>query len=374
MRMKYIQVSLFVPFVLSAVLHAAAITLVPSFNILGLAGLFSGKVLCASLVQEGPAKSHAVSAVTGARGVYSAPRPSYEEDVKAERKGDGAGEQEASEAGHGRTAEGETVAENGGKAVGSEGLPAANKDGAKTVGHNTAVAESADRSAPGDAAPPILNFSREKFYYDIYWVGIYVGNAVLEAVNKNGIISITSEVHSAPFISTFYKVEDYAESRVKDGRPFNFRIRQREGKYRSDKETIFDMGSGKITYYDYLKGTKDEHVTTDSMFWDVISGFYYLRTQGIAAEKTVFVDIFDSNKFLNAEVNVLGMERIKFTEKREIDAIVVKPILKSDGLFQNKGDIRIWLSNDENRFPVRVETKVPIGNVVAELKQVETEK
>jgi hypothetical protein len=134
------------------------------------------------------------------------------------------------------------------------------------------------------------------------------------------------------------------------------------------------MGSRKITYYDYLKGTKDEHGTTGSVPWDVISGFYYLRAQGIEANKTVFVDIFDSNKFLNAEVNVLGMERTKFTEKGEIDAIVVKPILKSDGLFQNKGDIRIWLSHDENRFPVRVETKVPIGNVVAELKQVETEK
>jgi hypothetical protein len=223
-------------------------------------------------------------------------------------------------------------------------------------------------------APRILHYTREKFYYDIYWIGIYVGSAVLEGVNDNGIVRITSQAHSAAFISNFYKVEDFAESKVRDGMPVNFRIRQREGRYRSDKETKFDVRNGKITYFDYLKGLREEHAGKRDVFWDVISGFYFLRTKEMEPKKTIFINIFDSNKFLNAEVSVLGKERVKFAGKGEIDAIVVKPVLKSDGLFQNKGDIRIWLSNDENRFPVRVETKVPIGKVVAELKKVKTER
>ena len=229
------------------------------------------------------------------------------------------------------------------------------------------------RSKRGET-PDLLNFAREKFYYDIYWIGIYVGSAVLEGVNENGMVKITSRAHSAAFLSNFYKVEDFAESKVKDGVPLNFRIRQHEGRYRSDKETKFDVRNGKITYFDYLKGLKEEHEGKRGVFWDVISGFYFLRTKGMELEKTIFINIFDSNKFLNAEVNVLGKEKIHFEGKGEIEAIVVKPILKSDGLFQNKGDIRIWLSNDGNRFPIRVETKVPIGKVVAELKKVETEK
>ena len=223
-------------------------------------------------------------------------------------------------------------------------------------------------------APKLLKFSREKFYYDIYWIGIYVGRAELEGVSDNGLVKITSQAHSGEFLSNFYKVEDYAQSTVKDGVPLNFRIRQHEGKYRSDKETKFDARNGKITYFDYRKGLREEHEGKRGVFWDVISGFYFLRTKGMEREKTIFINIFDSNKFLNAEVNVLGKEKIHFGGKGEIEAILVKPILKSDGLFQNKGDIRIWLSNDGNRFPIRVETKVPIGKVVAELKKVETEK
>ena len=72
-------------------------------------------------------------------------------------------------------------------------------------------------------------------------------------------------------------------------------------------------------------------------------------------------------------MNVIRKEKVKFAGKGETEAVVVKPVLKSEGLFQNKGDILVWLTDDENKIPVRVETKVPIGTVTAELKQVETE-
>lgn len=220
----------------------------------------------------------------------------------------------------------------------------------------------------------ILRTAHEKLYYDIYWLGIYVGRAVIEAVNKNGVERITSEVHSAAFISAFYRVEDYAESTLVDGMPVNFRIKQREGRYRSDKETVFDIYNKKITFFNYLKGTTDEHNFTGAAHWDVFSGFYFLRTMFFDVGKTVYIDIFDSNKFLKAEVSVLGKEKIKLYDDSEVDTLLVKPSIKSEGMFQNKGDIFIWLTDDESRIPVRIETKIPIGKVVAELKAMETGK
>lgn len=219
----------------------------------------------------------------------------------------------------------------------------------------------------------LLRYVRESFYFDIYWLGIYVGKAILEASSESGVVKITSQVYSAPVISTFYKVEDYAESRVINGAPANFRIKQQEGRYKSDKETVFDFNSNKITFSNYLKGTKDEH-QTDRVLWDVISGFYFLRTQPLEVGKTVYIDIFDSNKILQAGVNVLRKEKIELPETGEIDTIVVQPVLKSEGLFQSKGDILIWLTDDENRVPIKVETKVAVGNVVAKLKVLETER
>ncbi|MDI6890730.1 MAG: DUF3108 domain-containing protein [Thermodesulfovibrionales bacterium] len=219
----------------------------------------------------------------------------------------------------------------------------------------------------------IARFNKEKFYFDIYWLGIYAGEAALEAVNDSGALRITSRAHSAPFISTFYKVEDYAESLIINGRAVNFRIKQREGRYRSDKETIFDVSNRRVIYFDYLKGKKKEHII-NGVVWDVISGFYYLRAQPFTIGKVIYIDVFDSNKFYKTKVNVLRKEKIEISGRGEIVTVVVKPETKSEGAFHKKSDILIWLTDDEKRIPVRVETKVPIGKVVAELKYFEIEK
>lgn len=218
----------------------------------------------------------------------------------------------------------------------------------------------------------LLRGAKEKLYFDIYWMGIYVGNATLEGVKRGGRVVITSEVHSAPVISVIYKVEDHASSTVVDGKPVDFRIRQREGRYRSNKETLFDGADRKITYIDYRKGIRAEHEMKNEPVWDVISGFYYLRTLLLEAGKTLSLDVFDSNKMLKAEVHVLRKEKIAFPGKGEVEAFVVKPVLRTEGLFKHKGDILIWLTGDESRVPVRVETRVSIGKVVAELKRIET--
>lgn len=210
-------------------------------------------------------------------------------------------------------------------------------------------------------------FHNEKFSYDIYWLGIYAGKAVLETSQNKDTLRISSRANSAPFISTFYTVEDYAESLIKDGRAVHFRIKQREGRYRSNKETIFDINNKKIIYFDYLKNKKREH-DFNSIMWDVISGFFYLRTQPLIIGKVIYINVFDSNKFLKAEVSVLRKEKIKVDGIGEVCSIVIKPDLKSEGLFHRKGDIFIWLTDDEKRIPIKIETKVPIGKIVAKLK------
>ncbi len=366
--LRHISASLLLAFVVSGILHAAALVSLPGLGAAGLTGLLSTKSLYASLLQEEPAKPFEGDKTIKNHSPNSSARVSNGELRRVE------GTNETAEAdGGGTEATPRGASEEGDKNKDVSDDLQVKKDKGE-VSEVAGLLPGATRASKSVPAADIINFRREKFSFDIYWLGIYVGRAVIEAVKEGGIVRITSRVHSAPVISAFYKVEDYAESRVKDGRPFNFRIRQREGKYRSDKETVFDRDGGKITYYDYLKGIKAEHAVTDGVLWDVISGFYYLRTKALEPESTVFVNIFDSNKMLNAEVNVLGNGRVNLAEKGEIDAVIVRPVLKSEGLFQRKGDIRIWLSKDENKMPVRIETTVSIGKVTAELRQIETER
>jgi hypothetical protein len=228
------------------------------------------------------------------------------------------------------------------------------------------------RTGQTEGIPP--KSFRERLTFDLYWLGIYVGNAALEAVTEDNVTTITTEAHSAPFISNFYKVEDHSESRVVDGMPSSFRIRQHEGKYRSDKETRFDVKGRKVVYFDYLKDLRNEQEFDLPRLWDVVSGFYYLRTQQLEVGRTVYVDVFDSDKFLRVEVDVVKKDRVRVPGRGDVDAIVINPLLKSEGLFQNKGNVLVWLTDDESKTPVRVETEVPVGKVVAKLRGIETER
>jgi hypothetical protein len=37
------------------------------------------------------------------------------------------------------------------------------------------------------------------------------------------------------------------------------------------------------------------------------------------------------------------------------------------GLFMNQGNIRVWITTDERRMPVRMKEKVVIGSIMADL-------
>ena len=51
----------------------------------------------------------------------------------------------------------------------------------------------------------------------------------------------------------------------------------------------------------------------------------------------------------------------------DVNTIVIKPLMKSEGIFNRKGDLHIWLTDDEKRIPVRMQTKVAVGSITATL-------
>jgi hypothetical protein len=246
----------------------------------------------------------------------------------------------------------------------------------------------------------------EKLVYDLTWAGIKAGTASLELINDGDKIKIISTARSAKFISVFYKVDDRVESTlIKNennppesprsslwkrgnppipplvkggeggfsgeslfiGKPANYRLRIREGKHRKDKEVIFDPNNSKAIYIDHLENERKEFDVPDFVF-DPLSGFYYIRALRLEVGKPVYVTIFDSKKVWNVEVQVLRREKITLPIGT-FDTIVIKPLMKSEGIFYRKGDITIWLTDDMKRIPVMVETKVKIGHITVTLVQ-----
>lgn len=141
----------------------------------------------------------------------------------------------------------------------------------------------------------------------------------------------------------------------------------REGKHRRNKEVVFDHNNKKAKYIDYIKNERKDFDLPPFAF-DPISSFYYLRSFILVVGKSVFVTIFDSKKVWDVEVQVLRREKV-VTPQGTFDTIVVKPLMKSEGIFFGKGDIFIWLTDDAKHIPVKMQTKVVVGSVTATLVQ-----
>ncbi len=212
----------------------------------------------------------------------------------------------------------------------------------------------------------------ERLNYDLTWTGIKAGEASLEITAEGTGLKITSTARSARWLSLFYTVDDRVESRLLRnqssngvGQPANYKLKLREGRHRKNKEIIFDNHDSKVTYVDYLDKERKEFKVPPLTF-DTISSFYYLRTLPLEVGKSVYVTIFDSKKVWNVEVQVLRKERIE-VPAGVFDTIVVKPLMKSEGIFFRKGEIYIWLTDDRKRIPVMLKTKVKVGSIDASL-------
>ncbi len=212
----------------------------------------------------------------------------------------------------------------------------------------------------------------ERLVYDLTWTGIKAGTATLEVVDDGDSMRVISTANSANWISVFYTVEDRVETVLARGKsaifmaqPKNYRIRIREGRHRRDKEIIFDHPRKKAVFINHLDTEKKEFTIHENVF-DPLSVLYYVRTMKLEVGKPVFVDIFDSKKLWNVEIQVLRKERIS-SIMGDVNTIVIKPLMKSEGIFNRKGDLHIWLTDDEKRIPVRMQTKVAVGSITATL-------
>ena len=51
-----------------------------------------------------------------------------------------------------------------------------------------------------------------------------------------------------------------------------------------------------------------------------------------------------------------------------VKTLVVMPLMKFKGLFDKDGDTVIWMTDDRCRVPVRINSKILIGSLTAELE------
>ena len=217
-----------------------------------------------------------------------------------------------------------------------------------------------------------LPFSeKEELTYDLTWMGILAGTAKISItgrINKwnRKVYHVSSRADSSDFLSLIYKVEDRASTYIDANRtyPLYYSIKQREGRYRADRTIIFDQKNNRASFIKNVNPPKEFSIPPDVQ--DPLSSFFFVRSKKLTVGKSLYVNTFSGTMTYRVEVQVIKKERIK-TILGKVDTIVIKPILDFPGIFRHKGNIYIWLTDDQKRLPVRMKTEIVFGAVSATL-------
>lgn len=100
------------------------------------------------------------------------------------------------------------------------------------------------------------------------------------------------------------------------------------------------------------------------------SFIYFMRSVPLEVGKTYTFDRYYQPDKNPVVITVDRREHIK-VPAGEFDAIVLKPVIKSKGLFGEHGQAEVWFSDDSARTLLRLKSKLPVGTLYLELKQAE---
>jgi hypothetical protein len=143
----------------------------------------------------------------------------------------------------------------------------------------------------------------------------------------------------------------------------------RENRYRKREETFFDYSKNIAKVVAENDTPKIVKVLPNVQ--DIVSGYYFLRLQnyeGIKKNDTLRLNGIFEDKFYNFKILYLGKTRIK-TKFGRTDCFLISPIMPENKLFKGKNPIKMWISDDKNRIPMKVEAELILG--AAELDLIE---
>lgn len=208
----------------------------------------------------------------------------------------------------------------------------------------------------------------EEVSFTVYYAvaGIYVnaGNAVftskMETISNRPVYHVTGEGKTNPSYDWIYRVRDKYESYIDTAtmQPLKFIRNVNEGGYKIYQNITFNK-------------TANTAIATDGVFkvpacvQDVVSAMYYARNidfSRLQPDDKIPFSMFLDNEVFNMYIRFVGREEIK-TRYGKFHAIKIKPLLLKGTIFEGGENMTVWVSDDLNHIPVRVESPIVVGKV-----------
>lgn len=207
-----------------------------------------------------------------------------------------------------------------------------------------------------------------KVFYTV--IGAYFGageatfTCNLENFNNKPVYHVIGDGKTYSFYDKIFKVRDRYESYVDTQtlQPYKFIRNVYEGGYKKYESITFNKNTSTAI-------TNDGVFKTPSCIQDVISAIFYARNIDFSKYKPddkIPFAMFLDNEVFNMYIRYVGRETVK-TRYGKFRAIKFKPLLIKGTLFEGGEKMTVWVSDDENHLPVRIESPISVGSVKVDL-------
>jgi hypothetical protein len=210
----------------------------------------------------------------------------------------------------------------------------------------------------------------ERMEYSVTWGGARIAQSVLtveaiDTIDGTAAYRTSLETRGGP---PFYRIQDRLTSWIRPIPMTSLRFDQRlrQGSYRRDRRHLMNEEAGTYTRYDesdgaYVPHAEEHDVPIPAGVQDDVSIFYFVRLSPLEIGERYEFEFYYKKKGNPVIIEVLRREEIR-VPAGTFKTIVVRPTIKSSGMFAEGGEAEIYVTDDERRIPVRVKTRMSIGS------------
>ncbi len=215
----------------------------------------------------------------------------------------------------------------------------------------------------------------EWFKFRVHYGFVNAGYATLEVkdatINNKKVFHVIGKGYTTGMSKFFFNVQDTYESYIdKTSRnPYQYVRKINEGGYTKNQEGFFKPSENKVLVKDYKHKT-EKTFSIPPNTQDILSSFYYLRNypniDKIKPGESVLIDMFFDNETTKFRLKYIEREDIT-TKFGVVSTMVFRPMVQSGRVFKEEESLTIWITNDENKLPVRIKASLAVGSLKADL-------
>jgi hypothetical protein len=146
--------------------------------------------------------------------------------------------------------------------------------------------------------------------------------------------------------------------------PYKFIRKVDEGGFKINENVTFNQQANTAT-------SEKATVKVPNCIQDVLSSIYYARNLNFdkyKPEDKIPLTMYLDNEVFNLYIRYQGKEKIK-TKYGKFNAIKFSPLLIKGTIFEGGEKMTVWVTDDANHIPIRIESPITVGTIKVDMMQ-----